>query len=84
MHKELHKKSLYEEAYTSMDRVHPVSFDFEGKIMEKTTSKHIRRNDRMRHFLGFIDHVFEELIKAVRRFQVLKNFTVSKNYDRIR
>jgi len=78
------KKSLYDEAYNSVNRVYRTNFGYQGQIFEKTISNHILRNERTRLFLNYIESIFIKLIDSARQLQLWKVYTVSKKYDKIR
>jgi len=72
---------LYTIAKRSKDDRKNKGYDYKDKIMRRSVSPHIYRNEVMADFLDFINDFIYEKIRAVRRLKLFKSFTVDKDYD---
>jgi hypothetical protein len=77
------KKSLYREARTRGEERKNVGFDYREKLMDKTTSFHLRRNPTTNTFLTFLTDYFTNIIKGVKWIQLHRVYTVDKDYEYI-
>ena len=53
--------------------------DFSNDLLTKSLSRHIQRNDTFKGFLGFVQDMFVENVKAVSKLKLFKAYTVNKD-----
>ena len=81
--KKYKKKSLYKEARTRGEERKNLGFDYKEHLMEKTTSRHLRRNPTANTFLTFMTDYFANIIRGVKWIQIHRVYTVDKDYEYI-
>lgn len=69
---------------TMNDRRRNEGRDYSKDLLKNSLSKHIQRKDIMKDFLGFIQDIFVENIKAVTRLKLFKAYSMPKDYDRVK
>lgn len=69
---------------TMNDRRRNEGRDYSKDLLKNSLSKHIQRKDIMKDFLGFIQDIFVENIKAVTKLKLFKAYSMPKDYDRVK
>lgn len=69
---------------TMNDRRRNEGRDYSKDLLKNSLSKHIQRKDIMKDFLGFIQDIFVENVKAVTRLKLFKAYSMPKDYDRVK
>ena len=58
--------------------------DYSKDLLKNSLSSHIQRKDIMRDFIGFIQDVFVENVKAVTKLKLFKAFATPKDYHKVK
>lgn len=69
---------------TMNDRRRNEGRDYSKDLLKNSLSKHIQRKDIMKDFLGFIQDIFVENVKAVTKLKLFKAYSMPKDYDRVK
>ena len=77
-------ESIYEFQVHSHDNRKNLGHDFRTSILSKSISNALLRNEYLGDFITLIQEVVVKYVDAVTHLKIYKNFTVSKNYTKIR
>ena len=69
---------------TMNDRRRNEGRDYSKDLLKNSLSKHIQRKDIMKDFLGFIQDIFVENVKAVTKLKLFKAYSMPKDYDKVK
>lgn len=74
------KRSLYEVAENSRNKILHKGFDYHGRIFEKTMSDFIFREEKRANILGVLEEVYYEMIERVKLIKIHFDYNKKKNY----
>lgn len=87
LYKDLYKYKLvkkYDLTKTMNDLRKNEGRDYTDNLLKNSLSEHIQRKDTMRDFIGFIQDIFVERVKAVTRLKLFKAFAMPKDYYKVK
>ena len=76
--------SLYDFVDTRLDSLLNRGYDYEGNIFRKTMSPYIYADQKRSNILDKFETIIFFLIEKVKGIKVFYNYTVSKNYTKLR
>jgi hypothetical protein len=77
-------ESIYDFQNSSVDDRKNLGHDFRNSILKKSLSNAILRNVYLNDFIILIQDVLVKYIDSVTYLKIYKNFTVPKNYTKVR
>lgn len=77
-------ESIYDFRNQSVDSRKNLGHDFRNSVLTKSISNALLRNQYLSDFIILLQDVLVMYIDSVTHLKVYKNFTVSKNYKKIR
>ena len=77
------KKSLYKIARTAGEERLNTGFDYTDSVMKKSVSPIILRNETMSIFITYLNDYVVNLINAIKKIKIRRNYIVSKDYEYI-
>jgi hypothetical protein len=81
----MRKKSIHDFINSQQDSADDLSYNYEGKIFEKTLSKVLLNGDENRRdILGSIEKVVYQGIEEIKNIKNYFNYSAPKNNKRIR
>jgi hypothetical protein len=77
-------ESLYDFRNQSVDKRKNLGHDFRNSVLTKAVSNALLRNQYLSDFIILLQDVVVMYIDSATHLKIYKNFTVSKNYKKIR
>lgn len=77
-------ESIYDFQVNAFDNRKNLGHDFRTSILSKSLSNALLRNEYVGDFIILLQEVIIKYVDAVTHLNVYKNFTVGKNYTKIR
>ena len=77
-------ESIYDFQVSTFDDRKNLGHDFRTSILSKSLSNALLRNEYVGDFIILLQEVIVKYVDAVTHLNIYKNFTVSKNYTKIR
>jgi hypothetical protein len=77
-------ESIYDFQVQTADNRKNLGHDFRTSILSKSLSNALLRNEYIGDFIILLQEVIVKYVDAVTHLNIYKNYTVSKNYTKIR
>lgn len=76
-------ESLYNKAYSRLDKLKNRGFDYEGKIFQRSMSPLLFADPTRKGILDQYEKLVFFMVEKVKYIKVFYNYTVSKNYKKL-